>query len=162
MISISYIVIFFPLPLDQVQSSDFPLDPFFLDQIWSRYFFFVPLPEDIPKETYTHRKRVLRCVAVCCNFSLDLFSLYQIWSISLDQIWSSYFCFFFHSACSKIAWYIPTGVLRCVAVCCSVLQCVAVCCSVLQQDGPIHVYRAAKMHRIPYLYGSFSAKEPYN
>ena len=25
-----------------------------------------------------------------------------------------------------------TGVLQCVAVCCSVLQCVAVCCSVLQ------------------------------
>ena len=25
-----------------------------------------------------------------------------------------------------------TGVLQCVAVCCSVLQCVAVCCSVVQ------------------------------
>ena len=48
------------------------------------------------------------------------------------------------------------GVLQCVAVCCSVLQCVAVCCSVLRQ------YRVAKTHRMPYLDGTFSAKETYD
>ena len=33
---------------------------------------------------------------------------------------------------SAATYAVPTGVLQCVAVCCSVLQCVAVCCSVLQ------------------------------
>jgi len=32
-----------------------------------------------------------------------------------------------------------TGVLQCVAVCCSVLQCVAVCCSVLQRVAVVAV-----------------------
>jgi hypothetical protein len=59
--------------------------------------------------------------------------------------------------------------------CCRVLQCVAVCCSVLQWMSPNQLstktnvlvtkstrYRVAKTHRMPYLYTSFSAKEPYN
>ena len=52
------------------------------------------------------------------------------------------------------------SVLQRVAVCCSVLRCAAVCCSVLQCVG--WLYRVAKTHRMPYLYKSFSAKEPYN
>ena len=34
--------------------------------------------------------------------------------------------------CFSATYAVPTGVLQCVAVCCSVLLCVAVCCSVLQ------------------------------
>jgi len=75
------------------------------------------------------------------------------------------------------------SVLQCVAVCCSVLQRAAVCCSALQcvavgrsglQRVAMHSrgwsppsfaadrYRVAKTHGMPYLYRSFSAKEPHN
>jgi len=84
------------------------------------------------------------------------------------------------------------SVLQCVAVCCSLLQSVAVyvavCCSVLQcgamrcimlQRVLVHIhvfiqygangtdrtnneYRAAKIHRMPYVYKLFPAKELYN
>ena len=38
---------------------------------------------------------------------------------------------FIEASCTR-AMVCTSGVLQCVAVCCSVLQCVAVCCSVLQ------------------------------
>ena len=81
------------------------------------------------------------------------------------------------------------SVLQCVAMCYNVSKCVAVCCNVeyttlfekghsefttlfeqwystlfekLQQLAhSLNGYRMAKTHRIPYLYRSFSAKEPY-
>jgi len=70
------------------------------------------------------------------------------------------------------------SVLQCVAVCCSVLQCVAVCCSV--SDTLTHLTRThtsrfssvrecvrkksreQKIHRMPHLPTSLSAKEPYD
>ena len=77
-------------------------------------------------------------------------------------------------------WY----VLQCVAVCCSVLQYVAVIyISATNKDilpatlwyvcihaheylqisiQHVYCYRVAKMHRMPYLYRSFSTIKPYN
>jgi len=45
----------------------------------------------------------------------------------------------------------------CVCVCMCVCACVCLCVDVL-----ISIYRVAKTHRMPYLYRSFSAKEPYH
>jgi len=50
-------------------------------------------------------QHVLQCVAGCCTF---------------------------FAGTARRSPRSPSGVLQCVAVCCSVLQCVAVCCSVLQ------------------------------
>ena len=51
---------------------------------------------------------------------------------------------------------------KCVAVCCSVssvLQCLRV--AIAAVNNTKSPYRVAKTHRMPYLYKSFSAKEPY-
>ena len=65
------------------------------------------------------------------------------------------------------------SVLQCVAVCCSVLQCVAMWFEVNLMCLPSFLiqidlfivyfhYRVAKTCRMPHLYRSFHAKEPYN
>ena len=65
---------------------------------------------------------VLRYVAVCC-------SLLQCVAVQYGLAgWFGAVCDCFKDPCPH------SGVLQCVAVCCSVLQCVTVCCSVLQHD----------------------------
>jgi len=48
----------------------------------------------------------------------------------------------------------------CCSVCCS--ACCSVSCSVRGDWWCIDLYRVAKTHRMPYLYRSFFAKEPYD
>jgi len=88
-------------------------------------------------------------------------------------------CSEFRTACGSMC----CSVLQCVAVCCSVLQCVAVQAHWMRvaDDYPVvHivlysyvcmwvgkivcacVYRVAYNHKVPYLYRSLSAKEPYD
>jgi len=68
----------------------------------------------------------------CHIYERDVTHLYvwvrdvRLCDMSHSYLWEDAFCV-------RHAWMgTHTGVLQCVAVCCSVLQCVAVCCSVLQ------------------------------
>ena len=99
---------------------------------------------------------MLQCVAVCCSvLQCGAFVLVSCSVLPVSIIWpllgcsNSRFCVHVHV---RVSTYARARMCVCVYVCASVRGCALVCA---------HTYRVAKTHRIPYLYRSFSAKEPY-
>ena len=129
------------------------------------------------------QSQLYTCFDMCCNVCVSVCVLQCVLICVL---------FLKRQLFSCVESLVCCSVLQCVAVCCSVLQCVAVCCSMLQSVAACCsvlllfytvnlvaswvwrislwvttmttscTYRVAKTQRMPYLFRSFSAKEPYN
>jgi len=104
------------------------------------------------------------CVAVCCIQSQSLLLQWMPHTTRWQQLVGALHCYASVAVCCRV----------CCSVCCRVLQSVAVClnlCCVcglrtpllcVRVEDAVFSYRVAQPHRMPHLYRSFCAKDPYN